>query len=193
MNSNGVPRVDGDVPMAADPSPYTLREKLGRVAWAIVQATAFRWSFHSWYGWRRRLLLLFGASLHPTCRIRRTVTVECPWNLSIGVDSSVGDGAILYCLGPVRIGDHSTISQRAHLCAGSHDHRSRRMVLLRPPITIGSDCWIAAEAFVGPGITVGDGVILGARAVAFKDLAPWMVYLGNPAQPVAQRSRLRPG
>jgi acetyltransferase-like isoleucine patch superfamily enzyme len=36
-------------------------------------------------------------------------------------------------------------------------------------------------------------VILGARAVAFKDLAPWMVYLGNPAQPVAQRSRLRPG
>jgi putative colanic acid biosynthesis acetyltransferase WcaF len=67
------------------------------------------------------------------------------------------------------------------------------MVLLRPPITIGSDCWIAAEAFVGPGVTVGDGVILGARAVAFKDLAAWMVYLGNPAQPVAQRSRLRPG
>ena len=179
--------------MAADPSPYTLREKFARLTWAIVQATAFRWSFHSWYGWRRRLLLLFGASLDPTCRIRRTVTVECPWNLSIGVDSSVGDGAILYCLGPVRIGDHSTISQRAHLCAGSHDHRSRRMVLLRPPITIGSDCWIAAEAFVGPGVTVGDGVILGARAVAFKDLAPWMVSLGNPAQPVAQRSRLRPG
>ena len=100
MNSIVGLRVDGDVPVAADPSPYSLREKLGRLAWAVVQATAYRWSFHSWYGWRRMLLTAFGASLHPTSRIRRTVTVECPWNLTIGADTSVGDGAILYCLGP---------------------------------------------------------------------------------------------
>jgi putative colanic acid biosynthesis acetyltransferase WcaF len=184
--------VDGELPTMAAPSPYTLREKFARLAWALVQSTLFAWSFHTCYGWRRMLLRTFGASLHPTCRLRRTVRIECPWNLSIGMDTAVGDGAILYCLGPVRIGDHSTISQRAHVCAGSHDHRSRSMVLLRTPIVIGSDCWIAAEAFVGPGVTVGDGVILGARAVAFKDLSPWTIYLGNPAQPVGHRAPLRP-
>lgn len=172
-----------------DPSPYSSREKLARLAWAVVQATLFAWSFHTCHGWRRMLLRAFGSTLHPTCRIRRTVRIECPWNLTIGMDTAIGDGAILYCLGPVRIGDHSTISQRAHVCAGSHDHRRRSMVLLRPPISIGSDCWIAAEAFVGPGVSVGDGVILGARAVAFKDLAPWTIYLGNPAQPVGNRAR----
>lgn len=181
--------MDGEPPIQADPSPYTLREKLARVAWAMVQGTLFRWSFHSCYRWRNLLLRVFGATLHPTCRLRRTVTIECPWNLSVGLDSSVGDGAILYCLGAVHIGDHATISQRAHLCAGSHDHRSRRMTLLRPPIVIGSDCWIAAEAFVGPGVRVGDGVILGARAVAFKNLSAWTIYLGNPAQPVGARGR----
>jgi len=143
--------VNGEMPVMADPSPYSSREKVARLAWAVVQSTLFAWSFHTCHGWRRMLLRAFGASLHPTCRIRRTVRIECPWNLTIGMDTAIGDGAILYCLGPVRIGDHATVSQRAHVCAGSHDHRSRSMVLLRPPITIGSDCWIAAEAFVGPG------------------------------------------
>lgn len=184
--------MNGEMPVMADPSPYSSREKVARLAWAVVQSTLFAWSFHTCHGWRRMLLRAFGASLHPTCRIRRTVRIECPWNLTIGMDTAIGDGAILYCLGPVRIGDYSTVSQRAHVCAGSHDHRRRSMVLLRPPITIGSDCWIAAEAFVGPGVTVGDGAILGARAVAFKDLAPWTIYLGNPAQPVAHRAPLTP-
>jgi len=180
------------MPVMADPSPYSRREKFARLAWAVVQSTLFAWSFHTCYGWRRMLLRAFGASLHPTCRIRRTVRIECPWNLTISMDTAIGDGAIPYCLGPVRIGDHSTISQRAHVCAGSHDHRRRAMALLRPPITIGSDCWIAAEALVGPGVTVGDGVILDARAVAFKDLSPWTIYLGNTAQPVGHRAPLRP-
>lgn len=176
-------------PVVPDASPYSEREKVGRLLWAIAQATLFRLSFHNWYGWRRWLLGRFGASLHPTVRLRRTVTIECPWNLTIGEESAVGDRAILYCLGRVRLGTRVTISQGAHLCAGSHDYNSRRMPLLRPPIVIGDDVWIATEAFVGPQVTVGDGAILGARAAAFRDLAPWTIYLGNPAQPVKIRPR----
>lgn len=97
------------MPVTADPSPYSSREKLARLAWAVVQSTLFAWSFHTCYGWRRMLLRAFGASLHPTCRICRTVRIECPWNLTIGMDTAIGDGAILYCLGPISIGDHSTI------------------------------------------------------------------------------------
>ena len=168
-------------------SPYSAREKLGRMLWGFAQATLFRCSFHNWYGFRRTLLRLFGAKLHDTANLRRTVTVECPWNLTIGAESSVGDRAILYCLGPVTIGARVTVSQGAHLCAGSHDSRRATMPLLRPPIDIEDDAWIAADAFVGPKVRVKEGAILGARAVALEDLEPWSIYLGNPAARVRAR------
>lgn len=169
-------------------SPYTFRQKAARMLWATVQHCLFRTSFHNWYRWRRFLLSLFGAKLGQFVRIRRTVRVECPWNLSIGDDSTVGDRAILYCLGPVRIGTRSTVSQGAHLCAGSHDYTQRSMPLLRPKIDIGDDVWVCADAFVGPGVEIGDGAILGARAVAMKSLQPWTIYSGNPAKAVRERS-----
>ncbi len=168
-------------------SPYSTREKIGRMLWAVVQGTLFRLSFHNWYGVRRALLGLFGARLDPTANVRRTVRIECPWNLEIGAGSSVGDGATLYCLGPVRIGRNVTVSQGAHLCAGSHDSRDPAMPLLRPPIEIGDEAWIAADAFVGPKVKVGAGAILAARGVAFRDLAPWTIHAGNPAVPVKAR------
>jgi putative colanic acid biosynthesis acetyltransferase WcaF len=168
-------------------SPYSAREKVGRVLWAIVQATAFRLSFHSWYRWRRLLLRAFGARLDPVVRIRRTVRIECPWNLSIGHDSAIGDGVTLYCLGPVRVGSRVTISQGTHLCAGTHDFTRRAMPLLRPAIEIRDDAWICADAFVGPGVVVGDGAILGARGVAMRSLDPWTIHAGNPAVAVRPR------
>jgi len=169
-------------------SPYSTTEKIKRLLWGCVQATLFRASFHNWYGFRRVLLRAFGASLAPTANVRRTVLIECPWNLSVGAESSIGDRAILYCLGPVQIGSRTTVSQGAHLCAGTHDHRRASMPLVRATISIGDDVWIAADAFVGPGVTVGTGAILGARGVAMRDLAPWKIYAGNPAVPVRERA-----
>ena len=168
-------------------SPYSFREKLARLLWGFVQATLFRCSFHDWYGFRRALLRAFGATLADSANVRRTVVIECPWNLSIGAESSVGDRAVLYCLVPVTIGARVTVSQGAHLCAGSHDSRKATMPLLRPPVEIEDDAWIAADAFVGPRVRVGAGAILGARAVALDDLAPWGIYLGNPAVRVRER------
>lgn len=168
-------------------SPYSPKAKIARVLWAVVQATLFRASFHNWYGFRRWLLGMFGAHIHPSVRIRRSVRVEIPWNLTIGAESSVGDRAILYCLGPVTIGERVSISQGAHLCAGSHDYTLRSMPLLRPPIVIEDDAWIAAEAFVGPAVRVGPGAILSSRGCAMRDLEPWSIYAGNPAELVKAR------
>lgn len=168
-------------------SPYSLREKIARLAWGFTQATLFRCSFHNWYAFRRALLRLYGARLHDTANVRRTVLVECPWNLAVGAESSIGDRAILYCLGPVTIGARVTVSQGAHLCAGTHDSRRAAMPLLRPPIDIENDVWIAADAFVGPKVRIKEGAILGARAVALADLEAWSIYLGNPAVRVRAR------
>jgi len=168
-------------------SAFSGREKVARLVWAIVQVTLFRCSFTTWFGFRNRLLRLFGANVHRSCRIRRLVRFECPWNFSAGANTSIGDGAIIYCLGPVKLGERVTISQYAHVCAGAHDYTKPAMPLLRPPITIESDVWIAADAFVGPDVTVGEGAILGARGAAFADLEPWTIYRGNPAVAVRPR------
>jgi putative colanic acid biosynthesis acetyltransferase WcaF len=129
----------------------------------------------------------FGARLDPVVRIRRSVRIECPWNLAVGHDSAIGDRVVLYCLGPVSIGSRVTVSQGAHLCAGTHDFTRRAMPLVRPRISVGDDAWICADAFVGPSVDVGAGAILGARAVAMRSLDPWTIYAGNPARAVRAR------
>jgi len=172
-------------------SPYSLQEKIWRLLWAIVQATFFRYSFHTWNGWRIFLLNSYGADIDPKCIIRRTTKIECPWNLTMGRNSCLGDGAIVYCLGKVTIGERVSISQYAHLCAGTHDYNDRDMPLLRPPITIEDDAWLAADSFVGPNVTVGEGAILGARAVAMRDLDPWTIHSGNPAIISRTRDKLK--
>lgn len=169
-------------------SPYSLREKVARLLWAIVQSTLFKYSFHTWNRYRILLVNLFGGSVKYSCVIRRTAKIECPWNLIAGDNVCIGDYAIVYCLGKIMIGDRVSISQYAHLCAGTHDYADESMPLKRLPITICEDVWIAADSFVGPGVTIGEGVVLGARGVAVKNLDSNGIYAGNPAQLVKKRS-----
>jgi putative colanic acid biosynthesis acetyltransferase WcaF len=168
-------------------SPWGVRAKLGRALWSFVSATLFRPSPRPCYGWRNWLLRRFGATIHPTARIRPSVDIEIPWHLTVGPSSSVGDHAILYCLAPVTLGDRVTVSQYAHLCAGTHDHTRRSMPLVPRPIVLEDDTWIAADVFVGPGVRVGAGTVVGARSAVFSDLPPWKVCVGTPARPVAER------
>jgi putative colanic acid biosynthesis acetyltransferase WcaF len=168
-------------------SEWTTWQKLQRLAWASVQNTLFRFSFHDWYGLRAGLLRAFGAKVGPGVRIRRTVRIEIPENLDLGAEVIIGDYVILYALGPIKIGDRSMISQYAHLCAGSHDYRSPAYPLLRPPIVIGTDCWVAADAFVGPGVTIGDRAVVGARASVFSDVQASTIVGGNPAKFIKAR------
>jgi len=92
-----------------------------------------------------------------------------------------------YCMAPIKLRRYALASQGAYLCAGSHDIHGGDFVLVTKPITLEERAWVAAEAFVGPGVTVGEGAVLGARAVAFRDLEPWTAYVGNPAQPSGSR------
>ncbi|MCC6422986.1 MAG: colanic acid biosynthesis acetyltransferase WcaF [Phycisphaerales bacterium] len=172
-----------ETPPSRHQSPWSTMEKIKRVIWMITRATLFRHSFHNWYGWRRFLLRGFGAKVGKGVRIRPSATIEIPWNLSIDDGAIIGDHAILYSLGKITIGRHCVISQYAHLCAGTHDHSQRSFPLLRPPIVLEEDVWIAADAFVGPGVTIGARSLLGARGSVFKDLPPGIIATGNPPPP----------
>jgi virginiamycin A acetyltransferase len=52
---------------------------------------------------------------------------------------------------------------------------------------IGNDVWLGTEATVLPGVTIGDGAVVGAKAVVASDVAPYAVVVGNPARVVRQR------
>ena len=56
----------------------------------------------------------------------------------------------------------------------------------RPPV-IGNDVWIGARAIILPGVTVGDGAVIGAGAVVAKDIPANTVVAGNPARQVGHR------
>lgn len=180
-----------DSEIAPEASPWTFREKVVRVLWMYVQATLFRYSFHNWYGWRRFLLRLFGARIGSGVRIRPTVHVEIPWKICLGDGTSIGDFAILYSLGPIEIGRRVTISQYAHLCAGTHDPSDLRFPLLRPPIRVEDEAWVAADAFVGPSVTIGRRAVVGARANVTRDVPPNEIWAGNPARFLKPRQILR--
>ena len=163
--------------------PQTAGQRAAGFWWSIVRTTLFRWSPPPLDGWRRWLLRRFGADVHPSVRISPSVRVDFPWNLAIDRDVVVAHKVIINCMGRVRIGAGTLISQYAHLCAGTHDYRRRDMRIVSCPITIGSGVWIAADAFVGPDVTIGDRSLLAARSSAFSDLPAGQVCLGEPARP----------
>jgi putative colanic acid biosynthesis acetyltransferase WcaF len=165
---------------------YTRREQFARVAWELAHPL-FRFSPRPFYAWRRWLLRRFGARVGRNVHIHNTVRIQYPWLLEVGDFTAIGDGAWIYNLGPITIGARVTVSQLAHLCAGTHDYTRPEMPLQRLPITIEDDAWICAEAFVGPNVTVGEGAVVGARAAVFKDVEPWTIVGGNPAEFIKAR------
>jgi len=173
-------------PLGRGPS-FTLANKVERVAFAIAWLLLARWTPPQAHRWRRWLLQLFGAEIGSGARIYSSVRIWLPRNLRIGADTLVGPGAEIYNQGRIIVGPRCVISQRAVLCASTHRVSDLDFELVLRPITLGAGCWIAAEAFVGPGVQLGDGAVLGARAALFEDAVAMGIYRGNPAMLLKQR------
>lgn len=184
VSGNGNSATDVKANRAAQ--KWTRKEQIGRILWTLVQPF-FRWSPRPFWGWRRLILRVFGARVGKNVHVYPSVHVTIPWNITLGQDCAVGHAAILYALGPIRIGERTTISQYAHLCAGSHNYLQPDMPLTKPPISIGADCWIAAGAFVCPNVTISDRSVIGARSVVTKDIPSDVVVAGNPAKIISKQ------
>jgi putative colanic acid biosynthesis acetyltransferase WcaF len=101
--------------------------------------------------------------------------------------SCLADDVDCYSVDRITIGAHATVSQYSYLCAASHDFRDPAMPLVVAPIVIAPHAWVAADVFVGPGVRIGEGGIVGARATVLHDVAPWTVVGGTPAAPIGTR------
>jgi putative colanic acid biosynthesis acetyltransferase WcaF len=168
---------------------FALRNRLFRALWSLAWLLLAAWTPPPLHAWRRLLLRLFGARIGRGARIYASARIWYPPHLSVGENAVLGPRTNCYCQAPVAIDAHAIVSQDAELVTGTHDIDCPHFQLVARPIRIGRHAWVAAGAFVGPGVTLGEGAVLGARAVAFRDLAPWTVYAGNPARVLRRRRR----
>jgi putative colanic acid biosynthesis acetyltransferase WcaF len=166
---------------------FSLRNRLFRVLWMFGWLILARFTPPPLHAWRRLVLRAFGARVAEGVRVHGSVNIWHPANLELGAYALVGPGARLYNQGHITIGERTVISQRAHICASTHDVKDPNFQLVVRPIVIGSGCWVAAEAFVGPGVTMSDRSVLGARGALFSNADADGVYLGNPAAFVKPR------
>jgi putative colanic acid biosynthesis acetyltransferase WcaF len=180
-------RIDGAANHAA--RKYTLSEQLRRMLWGFG-----RWlmilSPRPCFGWRRWVLRLFGARIGAHVNVYSSTHFYMPWNVTVGDWAAIGEHVLLYSLGKVTIGRNVTISYRAHVCAGTHDFTDPALPLLKPLVVIEDGAWIGTDAFIGPGVVVHAGAIVGARGVVTKDVASLDVVAGNPARSIGTRPRV---
>lgn len=140
------------------------------------------------FGWRRFILRLFGARVGKGVRVYPGVKIWAPWNLVLDSNCGVADGVTLYSQALIHIGHRSVLSQGVHVCTGTHDYGRNDFPLVAKAIDIGSDVWIAADAFLHPGVSIGTGSVVGARSVVVKDVQPWMVCAGHPCVALKPRT-----
>lgn len=174
-------------------SAHSTLNKIARTLWGIVWLFLYRPTPRCLHGWRRLLLRCFGAKIGRGTFPYASVKIWAPWNLEIGDHSALAEEVDCYCVDRVVIGSHVTVSQYSFLCTASHDYEDPHMALITAPITIGDGAWVAADAFIGPGVNIGEGAVVAARASVFRDVPPWTVVAGNPARVIKQRQLRPPG
>ena len=180
--------VPNRIALAMQPPPG-FQNKAARALWNIVWLLLYRPSPRPAHGWRRMLLRIFGAKIAAGAKPYPSATIWAPWNLEMGQDSTLGDFVDCYSVAKISIGDRASVSQRAYLCSAARNVDAPDMPLVTAPITIHAHGWVAAEAYVAPGVTIGEGGIAAARAVVTRHVDPWTIVAGNPAKPIRARKR----
>jgi putative colanic acid biosynthesis acetyltransferase WcaF len=170
------------------PSPHSRANQLIRILWRTVWLLAYRPSPKVFHGWRRFLLRMFGAKIANNAYPHPSVKIWAPWNLEMGPLSCIGPDVDCYCVDRVVIGARATVSQYSFLCTATHDYHDPLMPLVTAPIVIGERAWVAADVFIGPGVAIGEGAVVGARSSVFRNVDPWTVVAGNPVRIVKKRT-----
>ena len=111
--------------------------------------------------------------------------------LEIGNNSGIGIDCEVY--GPVTIGNNVMMGPEVVIYTSGHKHDRIDIPMMEQgssetqPVIIGNDVWIGRRAIIMPGVTIGDGVIVGAGAVVTKNIEPYMVAVGVPAKAIKSR------
>ncbi|TRX23006.1 LbetaH domain-containing protein [Flavobacterium franklandianum] len=168
---------------------FSLKNKISRLVWNLVCIILFRtFASRLFKKWRVLVLKCFGAKIDWSSHIYASVKIWAPWNLEMGANSSLGPNVDCYNQGKISIGVNTVISQKTYLCASTHDYAKNDFPLILKPIKIGNGVWIAADAFIGPGVRIEDNAIIAARSVVNKSVIENTIVGGNPAKLIKFRT-----
>lgn len=179
------------LPLYADDftaNPHSLRNRVFRVLWSISYSLLYRPSPNVAHRYRVALLNLFGAKVHRTAHPYPKCKIWAPWRLTMGAHSCLANYVDCYNVAQIELEDYAIVSQYTYLCSASHDFNDRAFPLISSPIRIDRQAWVAARAYVGPGVRVGEGAVVGANACVYRNVEPWTVVGGNPAKAIARRT-----
>ena len=160
---------------------------LKQTLWFLCSVLFIRNPLIPFSGFRKYMLMLFGARIGKEPRIRPGVRIKYPWKLVLGDHVWLGEDCWIDNITNVTIGNHVCISQGAMLCTGNHNYTSPGFELILKSITLEDGVWIGAKALVAPGITAHSHSILTAGSIATKDMEAYGIYQGNPAVKIRLR------
>lgn len=164
----------------------TFEIKIRRTIWNITSFLLFRpFGTKIFRKWRIMLLKIFGANLQWDSEVYSSVKIWAPWNLQIGHRSCLGPEVICYNQDKIILEDDVVVSQYSYLCTASHDIKKLNTAndsLITAPICIKEKAWIASQAFIGLGVCIGKGAVVGATASVYKNVEDYQVVGGNPAK-----------
>lgn len=160
--------------------------RLKRIIWHFTNAVFFNSSFH-FYSLKVVLLKMFGAEIGNNVVIKPHVNIKYPWNIVIADNVWIGENVWIDSLVKVQIGNNVCISQGALLLCGNHNYKKSTFDLITGRILLEDGVWIGAKSIVCGGVICHSHSVLSVNSVATKDLDPYTIYRGNPAQAIKER------
>ncbi len=157
-----------------------------RAFWFVVNGIFFKSFFH-FYSLKVWLLKAFGAKVGRNVVIKPHVNIKYPWNLQVGDNVWIGEEVWIDSLDKVIIGNNVCISQGALLLCGNHHYGKVTFDLMVGKIILEDGVWIGAKSMVCPNVICYSHSVLGVLSVAAKNLEPYTIYRGNPAERVKER------
>ena len=171
-------------------SPWTIGKKIKILLWEYIWVILCRWTPKRFNKWRLFWLKLFGTKINGKPFVHQRSKIDHPWNLILHDRACLGDGAVAYALDKIELFENATIAQEAYLCTGTHDFEDPVMSLKTDGITIKSNAFIGARAFVLPGVTIGEGAVICPGSVITKDVPPWVIAAGVPTRFIGKRDKV---
>jgi acetyltransferase-like isoleucine patch superfamily enzyme len=118
--------------------------------------------------------------------------VRYPWRVSLGNGVAINRGCELYPSmqtdqGIITLEDHVVLGPGVIIFASGHDYTALHLPDISAPVTVGKHAWIGGKSIILPGVTIGEGAVIGAGSVVTKDIPPYTVAVGNPAKVIKNR------
>lgn len=166
---------------------FSTKDKVKRMIWELAWKLLCQWTPKPLHTWRAFVLRCFGAKIGMSNFIYPDCKIWAPWLLETEDVVTIGPNVEVYNPGGVILKHHAILSQDAYLCGATHNYNVIDFTYIKKPIVVEAYGWVCAKAVVLPGVTLGEGSVLGAASLASKDLNAWSVYAGNPMQYIKDR------